>query len=277
MTMERNPTGNQGRSERPLTLAKRIRQGEGLAGLLVKMPAAAVVEIAAHVGFDFVVLDTEHGVRDSYMLESHLRAAGSAGIPALVRVPRHNGHEMLFALDAGAAGIVAPRVIDVPDVQSIVDAAYYPPVGQRGLSLSTRAAHHGLREVGSHIEAALQETVLVVQIEDAQAVPNAAAIAAHPQVDAVFIGPNDLSSSMGWPGDRDREEVRAAVDEVIAAVRGDASAALCMLATSAAEAHAWRRRGATLTILTAELLISRCLAEIAAALHTEPAPIEGGK
>lgn len=253
------------------TLAKRIRCGEELAGLLVKMPAAAVVEIAAHVGFDFVVLDTEHGARDAHMLEMHIRAADGVGIPALVRVPRHNGHEMLFALDAGATGIVAPRVIDVSDVEEIVSAAFYPPVGQRGLSLSTRAGRHGLSDVGSHIEAALQETVLVVQIEDAAAVPNAGAIAAHPQVDAVFIGPNDLSSSMGWPGDRDREEVRAAVENVIAAVRGEASAALCMLAASAAEAHAWRRRGAALTIVTAELLISRCLAEISSALHSAPA------
>jgi 4-hydroxy-2-oxoheptanedioate aldolase len=262
-------------SERRPSLAQRIRRGEALAGLLVKMPAAAVVEMAAHVGFDFVVLDTEHGARDAHMLEMHIRAADGAGIPALVRVPRHNGHEMLFALDAGATGIVAPRVIDVSDVEAIVSAAFYPPVGQRGLSLTTRAGRHGLSEVGAHIEAALRETVLVVQIEDAEAVPNAAAIAAHPQVDAVFIGPNDLSCSMGWPGDRDRAEVRAAVEQVIAAVDGEASAALCMLATNAAEAHAWRRRGAALTILTAELLISRCLAEISRELHADPSGQEG--
>ncbi len=258
------------RSSQPRSsLAERIRRGDQLAGLLVKMPAAAVIEIAAHVGFDFVVLDTEHGARDAHMLEMHVRAADGVGMPALVRVPRHNGHEMLFALDAGVTGIVAPRVVDVSDVEAIVSAAFYPPVGQRGLSLSTRAGRHGLRDVGSHIEAALRETVLIVQIEDAAAVPNAAAIAAHPRVDAVFIGPNDLSSSMGWPGDRERAEVRAAVDQVIAAVAGQASAALCMLASNAAEAHAWRARGATLTVLTAELLISRCLAEIAAALHAD--------
>jgi 2-keto-3-deoxy-L-rhamnonate aldolase RhmA len=257
-------------------LAERIRRGDALAGLLVKMPAAAVVEMAAHVGFDFVVIDTEHGARDSHLLEAHVRAADAAGIPALLRVPRGNGHEMLFALDAGVVGLVVPRVVSPSDVDAIVRAAFYPPVGNRGLALSTRAGHHGLRDVGTHVETALRDTVVVVQIEDAEALPNAASIAAHPRVDAIFIGPNDLSSSMGWPGECDHPAVRAAVEEVAAAALAADATALCMLATSAEEALAWRRRGASMTILTAEILISRCLAAIAGALSGRPELVPEG-
>jgi 2-keto-3-deoxy-L-rhamnonate aldolase RhmA len=267
-------SGAAGAAQTRPSLAERIRRGDPLAGLLVKMPAAAVVEMAAHVGFDFVVIDTEHGARDSHLLEAHVRAADAVGIPVLVRVPRGNGHEMLFALDAGVVGLVVPRVVAPADVDAIVRAAFYPPVGSRGLALSTRAGHHGLRDVGAHVDAALRDTVVVVQIEDAEALPNAASIAAHPRVDAVFIGPNDLSSSMGLPGECDHPAVRSAVDEVATAVLAADATALCMLATSAEEALAWRGRGASMTILTAEILISRCLAAIAGALRAqvEPAP-----
>lgn len=249
---------------RRLGLAGRIAAREELTGLLMKMPAAAVVEIAGYAGFDFVVVDTEHGGRDSQSLEHHLRAADVAGVPALVRIPRRNSHEILFALDAGATGLVIPRVVDVADVDEVVDAAFYPPAGTRGLALSTRAGRHGLSTIDEHLERARASTVLIVQIEDAEAIPNAARIAAHPHVDAVFVGPNDLSSSMGFPGRVDHPDVQAAVAEIAAAVLAQERTALCTLATSADSVVELRERGNSMTILSAEVLIAKHLAQLAA-------------
>jgi 4-hydroxy-2-oxoheptanedioate aldolase len=257
------------------SLAQNVRAGAPLAGLLVKMPSAVLIEIAADVRFDFVVIDTEHGVSDASLLEGHLRAADAAGVPALVRIPRSDESAMLFALDAGAAGIVVPRVMGAADVDEVVKKAYYPPVGERGLALSTRAGRHGLKDVGEHVAAALSDTVLVVQIEDATAVAQAAEIAIHPRVDAVFIGPNDLSSSLGYPGQKEHPEVRAAIAAICEAVGSDERTALCMLAGSAGEVLNWRARGASMAILTAELLVSRCLAEIAAQLQPGKGDIDG--
>lgn len=256
-------------------LAGRIGAREPLAGLLVKMPAAAVVEIAGYAGFDFVVIDTEHGGRDSQALEHHLRAADVAGVPALVRIPRRNGHEMLFALDAGATGLVIPRVVDVDDVDRVVDASFYPPAGTRGLALSTRAGRHGLRSVEEHLERARRNTVLVVQIEDVDAIPNAAAIAAHPHVDAVFVGPNDLSSAIGFPGQVDHPDVQAAIGEVAAAVLAQEETALCTLATSAGAVAALRDRGNSMVIFSAEVLIAKHLAHLAADIGQRPRPSAG--
>jgi 2-keto-3-deoxy-L-rhamnonate aldolase RhmA len=254
------------RADRP-GLARRIHGGDALAGLMVKMPAAAVVEMSAYAGFDFVVVDTEHGASDPTLLEAHLRAADAAGIPALVRVPLTSRHLILFALDAGATGLVVPRTEDAATVEAVVEAACYPPIGGRGLALSTRAGRHGLSDVTSHVARALEETVLMMQIEDESAVPNAAAIASHPRVDAVFIGVNDLSSSMGHPGELDHPHVRAAVDEIVAAVLAQDETGLCMLAGTAAEALEWRARGAALTIFTSEILIARQLRDLAGALR----------
>jgi 4-hydroxy-2-oxoheptanedioate aldolase len=266
---EQSTSGSEGASQRE-GLAARIAAREPLAGLLVKMPCAAVIEVAGYAGFDFVVIDTEHGGRDSQALEHHLRAADVAGVPALVRIPRNNGHEMLFALDAGATGLVVPRVVDVADVDRVVDAALYPPAGTRGLALSTRAGRQGLRSVEEHLEHARRNTVLVVQIEDVEAIPNAAAIAAHPHADAVFIGPSDLSSALGHPGRADHPEVQAAIDEIAAAVLAQERTALCTLATSAPAVAALRERGNSMTVFSAEVLIAKHLAQLAADIGQRP-------
>ena len=131
------------------------RDGGGvLLGLIVKMPAASTVELAGHAGFDYVLIDTEHGPGEMIELEHHIRAADSAGIGVLVRVCDAQSPDILRALDAGAHGIVVPHVTSPHGVERAAALTRYPPQGRRSLALSTRAGRHGTRAMEEHLDAA---------------------------------------------------------------------------------------------------------------------------
>jgi 4-hydroxy-2-oxoheptanedioate aldolase len=257
------------------TLAARLRAGETLLGLIAKMPAPAVIETAGHAGFDFAMVDTEHGVADTGSLEHHLRAADSAGLAALVRVGANEPIDILRALDAGAAGIVVPHVNDAGDAHTAVRAAYYPPHGDRGLAVSTRAGRQGLASVEEHVGHASNNTLVVVQLEDASALAHAGEIACTDRVDAVFIGPNDLSISLGYPGQPGHPDVVAAIDRIAEDIVAAERAALCVLVSDEDEARIWRSRGARLLMFSAAALLSQRLAGVVRGVRVQdglPAP-----
>jgi 4-hydroxy-2-oxoheptanedioate aldolase len=255
---------NAGSDARPFDdgFAARVRAGKTLYGLLVKMPAPAIVELGGYIGFDFVVLDTEHGVSDSSVLEHHVRAADGAGVASLVRVGSSEPIETLRALDAGATGIVFPHIHDAVDAQAAVRTAHYPPVGKRGFAVSTRAGRHGQNGVAEHARLALENTVVVVQVEDAAALEHVTDIASLERVDAIFLGPNDLSLSLGHPGNLNHPEVMAAVDKVVASVNEIDGTALCVLAGSEREARGWEERGARLVLFVAIALLGERLGQV---------------
>jgi 4-hydroxy-2-oxoheptanedioate aldolase len=254
--------------------AARLRAGEPLTGLVVKMPAAALLETAAHCGFDFAVIDTEHGPAEVEAIEHHLRAADGAGLPVLVRVATGARGEILHALDAGAAGIVVPQVDDAEQAEHAIRAAHYPPRGTRGLATSTRAGCHGSIGVAEHVANAAAGTVVIVQVEHAAALPHAASIAAQPGLDAVFVGPADLSMSLGHPGELTHPLVADAIEQVASTVLESGTTRLCAIASDEHEARAWSARGAQLVVFAAPALITRRLKGLIAALDEAPATVE---
>ncbi|GAA0730692.1 hypothetical protein Drose_27015 [Dactylosporangium roseum] len=245
------------------SLAARLRGRDTLLGLVVKMPAASLIEAAGHLGWDLVIIDTEHGAADTMQLEGHLRAADSAGIAAVVRVGSHRPEEILRALDAGASGVVVPHVNTPEQARAVAAAAHYPPDGHRSLATSTRAGRHSTQTLAAHIERARHETVVIVQIEDRSAISVATQIAATPHVDGVWIGLTDLSMSLGLPGDYTHPEVAAAVAAVVDGVTSAGSAALCALADSEQDVAHWHGLGATVVLFVASQLFARRLREIA--------------
>lgn len=249
------------------SLRARMRAGDTLYGLIIKMPAGAVVEMSAQAGFDFAVLDCEHGGAETGALEDHVRAAESFGLPALVRVGDHAPIGILRALDTGAEGIVVPHVREPEDVAAIVRAAHYPPVGNRGLATSTRAGGHGLTPLVDHLSTAAENTVVVLQIEDREALVHVSAMASSAHVDAVFVGPTDLSISLGHPGNLDHPEVMAAIDGIIGAVSEADHTVLGAFARDEGSAAKWRERGAHLIALSSTGLFAQKLAEVASELH----------
>jgi 4-hydroxy-2-oxoheptanedioate aldolase len=237
-------------------LAARIAAGDTVQGVIVKMPAPALVELVGHTGFDLVVIDTEHGSADDTELEHHLRAADSAGVPALVRVGGNDPLSILRALDGGAAGVIVPHVRDPGGAQAAVRAAHYPPTGSRGLALSTRAGRHGTVPLQEHLAHAAATTIVVAQVEDKEAVPHSARIAATPGLNAVWIGPNDLSLSLGLPGRLTHPTVVGAIDHIAAEVVASSHCALCVLVDSAEEAATWRRRGARIVLFSSTAVLA---------------------
>lgn len=213
-------------------LADRLRDGERLQLLFVKLPAPAEVELAGLTGFDAVILDTEHGTEEG--LDHHLRAADAVGLPALVRVPTADPAPILRALDAGATGVVVAHVRDAIEAEAAVAAAHYPPRGGRGLALTTRAGRHGTAGLAEHLQRAARETLVLAQIEDAEAVAHSDAICAVDGIDAILIGSADLSISLGHPGASGHPEVVAA----IAAITEQASVPVATVVSSRAEAEA---------------------------------------
>lgn len=252
-------------------LATRIARGDTVYGVIVKMPSPAMVEMAGHLGFDLVVIDTEHGTADNTELETHLRAADSAGIPVLVRTGANDPLSTLRALDAGATGVIVPHVASADEAQQAVRHAHYPPIGSRGLAVSTRAGRHGTVPLHQHLADATTNTIVVAQIEDKDAATRAAQIADVPGLNAVWIGPSDLSLSMGLPGRMDHPEVVAAVDQIAADVIASTDCALCVLVDTPEEAASWRERGARIVLFNSTTMLANSMREILSRVRPDAA------
>ena len=244
------------------SVKRRLQSGETLFGLIVKMPGAAIVEMCARAGFDFAVIDTEHGPADVEQLEHHVRAAESFGMRVLVRVGSHTSIDILRALDTGATGIVVPHVRTPEEAAKLVQAAYYPPVGNRGLATSTRAGDHSLLALDAHLQEAAEQTVIVAQIEDQAALSHLDAIASTPGIDVVFVSPADLSMSLGHPGDFAHPSVQAAMDSIVRAARSASPAVLGAFASDEREAERWTTRGAQFIWFSATSLLARRLTQV---------------
>lgn len=251
-------------------MGNRIRQAFSEArpalGIFIVIPSPALVEIAGHAGFDFVILDTEHGSAGPESLEHMVRAAEAAGTTPVVRVTANDRGLILRALDAGALGLLVPHVVSAGDAEAAVGAARYPPGGARGLSTTARAGRYSFRGVTDHIERSNREIVVAVQIEDAAAVAHAEAIAAVPGVDVLFVGPSDLSLSMGYPGQADHPAVQRAVDRIFKAAERS-HREVGWFARDVAGATAMHARGARFLTFNSTLLIAGAFRDLVAAVR----------
>ena len=196
-------------------LAAYLKDGRPLIGIFMGLTSPALVEMAGHAGFDFVVIDNEHGPAGIETTEHMIRAAGCAGIPPVVRVSGANQQEILRTLDVGAAGVQVPQVNTAEQVQLVASAARYPPLGTRGTAYSTRAAGYGFFGGAAHVRASNEQTVVITHIETMEAVRNLDAMLQVQGIDVVFIGPTDLSVSMGHAGHPGHPEVQATIADCI--------------------------------------------------------------
>jgi len=250
---------------------QRLRRADLCVGLLVKMPAPALVELAGLARFDFVVIDTEHGPDDHTQLEHHLRAADAVGVASIVRVGTPDAALIGRVLDSGATGVIIPRVTSGEVARRVVQAAHYPPFGKRGLATSTRAGMHTMRSTHEHVALAERNTVVIGQIEDAEAVPVANEIAATPRLDCVWIGPNDLSMSLGRS--RTHADFAVAEAEIVRAVVASQTTVLAVLAEGPEDATAWVERGASMILFSAPNLIAKDFVRLVGAVRMANNPM----
>lgn len=192
----------------------RALAGEPLFGAFVSLGSAAAAEVVGRAGFDWAIVDLEHGAGTESELLAALHALQTTPTAALVRPQSAERLRVGRALDLGAAGVMIPRLETPDEVREAVSYLRFPPAGVRGVALLTRGA--GLGEVAHGDVAALNEHTLgVFQVESPLAVANAREIAAIDGVDVLFVGPADLSHSLGIPGRFDEPRYREALDTVV--------------------------------------------------------------
>ena len=199
-------------------LKKKLAAGNQLFGVWLGSGSAVVAEIIGHLGFDFIILDLEHGQGDLTDAIAVLRATQVTQTPCVVRVPSADPTTLKRILDAGFNSIMVPSVETAAEATAVVQACRYPPQGRRGYAASNvRASSYGT--VTDYMQRANDELLLILQIESADAVSHAAEICAVEGVDVPFIGINDMAGSIGLLEQLDRPEVRALATKVEGAMR----------------------------------------------------------
>jgi 4-hydroxy-2-oxoheptanedioate aldolase len=194
------------------SLRSRALAGDRLLGVLLRMPSEELVEMAAIAGYDFVLVDCEHGPADVVPLRQHIAAARMYDVPVIVRTGSHDPQLTLRVLDQGAEGILTPHIDSVADARALVAASHYPPLGVRGFAAYGRAGRFGEVPAAAHRERLLANTLVLGMIESPSGVGAAADIAAVDGLDGIMLGPADLAATSG-PGDPSLEEASAAVHD----------------------------------------------------------------
>lgn len=254
---------------RPLDtrLTMLLRSKTRTRGIFNPLPSPALVEMCAFAGFEFVIIDNEHGTADFQATENLLRAARASGIPAAVRC---HVTDIARTLDAGAGAIQIPMVNSAAQARDLVAMVKYPGPkvdrtgagGKRGCAFSTRAAGYGEFGGPAHIKASNEGIALILQVETPEGIDNAGDIAAVEGVDAVFVGTNDLAHAMGCENRYDDAKVLACAER---AVRATVAAGKCagVPAFSAAEEDKYAAWGASYFAGSATGLIMRAFREVA--------------
>jgi 2-dehydro-3-deoxyglucarate aldolase/4-hydroxy-2-oxoheptanedioate aldolase len=198
-------------------LRARVLAGEPTLGTFVGTASAVTAEVCAAVGFDWLLLDLEHGSGGEEQVRATVPVAGAYGVPTIVRVESDARIRIGRVLDAGAAGVMLPRLDTAEQVRAAMAHLYYPPRGDRGVATYNRACWFGL-DPGA-LDRADEQVVGIVQIESARAVAAAEEIASIDGVDVLFVGPRDLSHDLGVPGQVTEPAFLDAIEQVRLAAR----------------------------------------------------------
>lgn len=240
---------------RPNTLKAKLKAGETTFGCFTRYPDATLVEVLALQGWDFIVFDGEHGVIEPRDCEHMVRAAELREVTPIVRVTTNQAPVILRYMDSGAHGLHVPWVNSGAEAEAVVRSVKYHPRGIRGLA-GIRAADYGQRApLGEYVQQANAETLVIIHIETMDAVERLPEIVAVEGLDVIFIGPTDLSHSLGVPGQVQHPTVQAAMQRVIDTV-AQTDLALGIMVFNAQGAQQWRERGARYITIGLELLLA---------------------
>ena len=198
----------------------RLREGGTAIGTMIsEARTEEIAYVLAAAGFDFCVIDTEHGSADTESLQRLSRAARSAAIVPLVRVADISYPLIARTLDTGALGLMVPHVETAEDAREIVRCAKYPPMGERGFGLRGGVTDYAGVSVAEAIAWSNAETMIMAQVESRRCLGNLAEIAAVPGIDVLLVGPTDLSISLEVPGQMLHPTMQEAYQQVVAAAR----------------------------------------------------------
>ena len=222
-------------------LKDKLSTRDSVSGLWLTMGSAVVTEIVGDAGFDWVLIDLEHGLGGEHDALRMLQVLSGTSVASIVRVPSFNSDLIKCVLDFGASAIMAPMVDNQREASEFIRLLRYPPEGLRGLTSASRASDYG-RNFSVYFQNANEKITGIVQVETAEAVESIDEIVAVPGVDVVFVGHSDLSLSLGCFGDFDNPLMRRAENKITqACVRHGKIAG--MLLKSSMSIDDYRERG----------------------------------
>jgi 4-hydroxy-2-oxoheptanedioate aldolase len=205
-------------------LKRKLKRGEVVLGPFINCAYPAFIEICGHAGFDFAVIDMEHGALNTLVAEDLCRAADCVGLAPIVRIRKNDAPQIQRALDIGSAGVQVPQIETQSDAADVVRGAKYSPLGSRGLSFYTRAGVYAA--AGTQITNQLnEESLIVIHVEGIRGVENIEEIVSVPHIDVIFLGPYDLSQSLGIPGQVQDSRVIDLMQKCVTTIRNAGKAA----------------------------------------------------
>ncbi len=232
----------------------KLRAGDAVYGCFVRHPAPGLFEVMSLQGWDFIVIDGEHGTADPADCENITRAIELHDATPIVRVTTNQRHIILRYLDAGPLGLIVPWVSSRADAELVVEAVKYHPRGSRGLAFVRAGGYGQFCTLPEYIKWANRELLITVQVETVEAVDNLPDIVAVDEIDVVFIGPSDLSHSYGAPGNLEHPCVQKALNRIVDVVTSS-DKALGIMVSNATAAQEWRDRGARFIAIGFEALL----------------------
>ena len=221
---------------------ERLKNGEKLFGPFINMNYPAVVEVAGMAGFDFCIIDNEHGEIPVEGTLDMIRACKLAGIPSIVRVYEGNPELIDKALDLGADGVQSPNIGSKEAAEIAVSAAKFAPEGSRGCNRYVRAGKYGSIDKADFFGKANDETAVILQVEGQDGVQALPDILKVKGFDVLFVGPYDLSASLGIPGQVNHPKVIAQMEEIMRQAK-EVGVAVGFFCDDVATAVEWKNRG----------------------------------
>jgi len=246
-------------------IRSRLKAGENVCGPFLKIPASAPVEAIGYAGFDFCIIDLEHGPFTSERAEEMVRAAQGGGIAPIIRTFDPQPSTLVRALDTGCSGILVPNLQSRAEAERVVRGARFHPFGERGMDPYARAARFGTIAKEDYFAAANEQTLVGVLIEGVAGVESLDQVTQLDGIDLIFIGPYDLSQSLGMPGQVDAAPVVDKIQQIVISARASGKA-VGIYADNVERARRWRDLGVQFVAVSVDvrILLDACLAMVAA-------------
>lgn len=229
----------------------KLKTGQPVYGVISTSDDPQLAELFGLAGFDYYMLDAEHGLIDPAQAVNVIRACERVNVTPLVRIGPKDPKLVLQYMDAGMMGVMMPGLETADEVKMLVDAVKYAPIGKRGIGISRASGYTANSE---YIDFSNEQTLVIPQFEDPALIARFAEMISQPHVDAVIIGPRDLSLNMGFPDGPDHPEVQEMIDRAIAVCR-KSNVAAGITAATRADSEKQVQRGATMILGIAQVLI----------------------
>ena len=227
------------------SLKQKLARGRTVVGPFMMLPSPSIAEMVGLAGFDFVIIDMEHGYAGLETMVHMARAADLHDCTPIVRVADTSRRHILESMELGTGGVLCPQIREPDEVAEVVRQAKYSPIGQRGLGFTTRSGNYAKPFEGNYFEIANSEALVCVQIETREALDCVEDIVKVEGLDLLFVGPYDLSDALGHRGETEHPEVVAAIKHTFKVAEA-AKVYRGIYANTPDAAHMWAAEGVEL-------------------------------